>query len=520
MKLVLDIKGALYCLLFAIAFAFTDIFAPKGGNSYNFIVSFVLGLLLSAFIMMINKKLIDNQNRKQNISISNRRFFAVWFCVYVIMGLITQIVYFPATLSNDTIVVIRGGMGVSGQHPWMYIALLRGLEKIVKFLGGADNEVFIILAILQILLVSFSYSICITWLKCKGISNISLYSIAGFFAICPILNLYMVTLIKDVPFALSSLLIIPLMYELWKSKGQKLSERKYIIELCVCSIFFFFRNNGIIVCLFLAIYTLIVYRKFWKRTAIYLSFIIMLILMTKAVQAISHAPYRFREAAGIPIQQIAATVCKDGNIDDEQYTFIDKLLPIDEIKKTYDPYNVDKIKYGEIELDSDFLNQNRGQFLKVWGELLVKNFGVYVDAYMRTTYGFWSFSNNTKCMRYTYIGAFADQTMYYDWMNDEKIVEKSILPKSVQTSIEGFYNSINYFLGAGVMAWLILGLVVTLIKKAGWRIVIVGLPALLCWITLLISTPVAFQWRYALSFAYSLPLLYGILLIPTLTEPK
>ncbi len=117
MKFVLDIKGALYCLLFAIAFAFTDIFAPKGGNSYNFIVSFVLGLLLSAFIMMINKKLIDNQNRKQNISISNRRFFAVWFCVYVIMGLITQIVYFPATLSNDTIVVIRGGMEYQGNIP-------------------------------------------------------------------------------------------------------------------------------------------------------------------------------------------------------------------------------------------------------------------------------------------------------------------------------------------------------------------------------------------------------------------
>lgn len=520
MRFVLDIREVFYCLLFAVAFALSDVFSPEGESGLNVAVLFIIGLLLSILIMMVNKKLIDNQNRKQNLNISNKRFFTICFCVYVIMGVITQIVYFPATLSNDTIVVIRGGMGVSGQHPWMYIALLRGLEKIVKFLGGADNEVFIILAILQIVLVSFSYSVCVTWLKRKGISNIPIYIIVGFFAICPILNLYMVTLIKDVPFALSSLLIIPLMYELWESKGQKLCERKYIIELCACSIFFFFRNNGIIVCLLLAIYTLIVYRQFWKRAAIYLSFIIMLILMTKAIQTISHAPYRFREAAGIPIQQIAATVCKDGNIDDEQYTFIDKLLPIDEIKKTYDPYNVDKIKYGEIELDSDFLNENKSQFLKVWRELLVKNFGVYVDAYMRTTYGFWSFSNSTKRMRYTYIGAFADQTMYYDWMDSERIVEKSILPPNIQVSIEGFFNSINYFLGAGVMAWLILGIVITLIKKAGWRIIIVGLPALLCWITLLISTPVAFQWRYALSFAYSLPILYGILVIPTLTESK
>ena len=63
------------------------------------------------------------------------------------------------------------------------------------------------------------------------------------------------------------------------------------------------------------------------------------------------------------------------------------------------------------------------------------------------------------------------------------------------------------------MAWAILLLVATLVRKQGWGIFIVGLPAVLCWITLLISTPIAFQWRYALSFAYSLPILYGIAML-------
>ncbi len=512
MKEVFNVPMMILGFIFAIAFALTEVFRPDGGSGFNFIL-LLIGICLFAALVLINNRLINSRDVGHIFKINDSSFGIGCFLIYAMIGFLTQIIYFPATLSNDTIVMIRGGMGVSGQHPWMYIALLRGLEKIVKFFGGADNEVFIILAVFQVVVVSFSYSVCVTWLKRKGLHKIPLLIICAFFALCPILNLYMVTLIKDVPFAIGSLLIIPVMYELWESKGQKLCEKTFIAKLCICSVLFFFRSNGAIICVLMALYLMISYKKYWKKVAIYALFIALILVMTKAVQTVSHAPYKFREAVGIPIQQIAATVCNDGRINEEQYTFIGKMLPIEEFKKNYDPYNVDPIKYGEIELDNEFLNTNRLQFIKVWTELLFKNFGIYVDAYLRTTYGFWSFSNSTVKMRYTYIGAFADQSMYYDWMDSERIVPKSILPSNLQSIIEDIYSSLSFFFGAGVMAWAILLLVATLVRKQGWGIFIVGLPAVLCWITLLISTPIAFQWRYALSFAYSLPILYGIAIL-------
>ncbi|WP_022775491.1 DUF6020 family protein [Butyrivibrio sp. AE2015] len=512
MKEVFNVPMMILGFLFAVAVALTSVFKPDGGADFNFML-LLIGLCIFAALVLVNSKLINNQSGGSALKINDKAFCIRCFLIYIVIGILTQIIYFPATLSNDTIVMIRGGMGVSGQHPWMYIALLRGLEKIVKFFGGADNEVFIILAVFQVVAVSFSYSVCVTWLKRKGLSGIPLLIICAFFALCPILNLYMVTLIKDVPFALGSLLIIPVMYELWESKGQKLCEKYFIAKLCACSILFFFRSNGSIICVMMVLYLMISYKSYWKKVAIYALFVALLLVMTKAVQTVSHAPYKFREAVGIPIQQIAATVCNDGRINEEQYAFIDKMLPVEEIKKNYDPYNVDPVKYGEIELDSEFLNANRLQFIKVWGELLLNNFGIYVDAYLRTTYGFWSFSNNTLKMRYTYIGAFADQKMYYDWMESERIVPKSVLPSDLQGFIENIYSSSSYFFGAGVMAWAILVLVAALMRIHGRKIGIVGLPAVLCWITLLASTPIAFQWRYALSFAYSLPMLYGIAMI-------
>ncbi|SEG26514.1 hypothetical protein SAMN02910276_02366 [Butyrivibrio sp. Su6] len=512
MKEVFNVPMMILGFLFAVAVALTSVFKPDGGADFNFIL-LLIGLCIFAALVLVNSKLINNQSGGSALKINDKAFCIRCFLIYIVIGILTQIIYFPATLSNDTIVMIRGGMGVSGQHPWMYIALLRGLEKIVKFFGGADNEVFIILAVFQVVAVSFSYSVCVTWLKRKGLHKIPLLIICAFFALCPILNLYMVTLIKDVPFALGSLLIIPIMYELWESKGQKLCEKYFIAKLCACSILFFFRSNGSIICVMMVLYLMISYKSYWKKVAIYALFVALLLVMTKAVQTVSHAPYKFREAVGIPIQQIAATVCNDGRINEEQYAFIDKMLPVEEIKKNYDPYNVDPIKYGEIELDSEFLNANKLQFIKVWGELLLNNFGIYVDAYLRTTYGFWSFSNNTLKMRYTYIGAFADQKMYYDWMESERIVPKSVLSSDLQGFIENIYSSSSYFFGAGVMAWVILVLVAALMRIHGRKIGIVGLPAVLCWITLLASTPIAFQWRYALSFAYSLPMLYGIAMI-------
>ncbi len=515
MEIKKKIPSVCLCVLFAIAFALTGPFSPEGGQNFSVFV-FIAGLALSMALLYINGRLIKMaQLSHRELKISDRAFFIRSFVIFAVFGFFTQLVYFPATLSNDTIVVIRGGMGVSGQHPWMYIALLRGLEKIVRILGGADNEVFIILAFLQVLAVSFSYSLILTWLKKKGVPKAAIMLFTAFFALCPILNLYMVTLIKDVPFALGTLLILPLMYELWESDGEKLNDRKFLLLLMACSILFFFRSNGAIVCILLAVYVAIAYRKYFKRALVYLLFVLLLIAATKTVQKVAHAPYKFREAVGIPIQQVAATVCSDGKIGDKEFKFIDRLKPVEEIKSEYDPYNVDRIKYGKNELDSEFLNVNRGEFLRVWATLLKDNFAVYVEAYLKTTYGFWSFTNNTTKMRYTYIGAFADQEQYLDWMEDQGIVQKSVLPPVMQGNIEGIYNSVTYFLGAGVMAWLILCLVAALMGKHGRSIIIVGLPAILCWLTLLISTPIAFQWRYALSFAYTLPILYGIALIPT-----
>ncbi|WP_044913650.1 DUF6020 family protein [Butyrivibrio sp. WCE2006] len=513
MKVLTKIPIIFFFLIFAMVFAITPVYAPESSSSFN-IVLFIFGIVIVSVITYINSKVIINLGKKSSsIPISDKHFFIASFGIYAVIGFLMQLVFFPATLSNDTIVVIRGGMGVSGQHPWMYIALLRGIEKIVKALGGADNEVFIILAFLQVLFVSFSYSICTLWLKKRGLAKVPLLIISLFFATCPILNLYMVTIIKDVPFAIGTLLIIPMMYEIWESKGDKLSDRSFLIKFMACTVLFFFRSNGVIVCVLLTSYLMIAYKKYIKSVLAYLTFVFMLIGMTKLVQNVAHAPYRFREAVGIPIQQIAATVCSNGEITEEQYSFIDRLLPIEEIKNNYDPYNVDTLKYGSIELDSDFLNENKREFLKVWGQLLFKNTNIYIDSYLRTTYGFWSFSNNNTKMRYTYIGAFADQFMYYDWMESENIKPKSILPSDIQTACEELINSISFFLGAGVMAWLILCIMAALVLKYGWSILIVGLPSILCWATLLISTPIAFQWRYALSFAYALPILYGISMI-------
>ena len=506
--------------LFAMSYALTGVYKPNSDNHFDLFL-FIIGLVIFCSIYYVNNamRLCSNKSAPA-IKINDKLYFFINFFINCAIGILTQLLYFPGVLSNDTAIIILVGKHIAGQHPWIYIAFLKVLKKIVHLLGGTDYALIIIAVIFQIIIISLSYSLCLVWLKRKCVPKFSLILISCFYALCPILNLYKVTLIKDIPFSLGMLLLTPLMYEIWNTNGEILLKNRFLVVLSVCTLLMFMRNNGPIISMLLAIYLLFQYKKYFRRILIYIIFIVTFVISTKIVQTVIKVPYLFREAAGIPIQQIAATVYNNGSVNNEQLELINNILSVDLIMNDYDPYNVDPLKYNEMGVNDEFLNNNKERFIKLWAELLFKNFDIYVDSYLRTTYGFWSFSNDTTNMKYTYIGAFDDPELLSEWINYEKIHEKEILPAYLQKNIEKVFDSISVFLGVGVMAWLVVCIMLTLVKKYGCKFFIVGLPSIICWITLLISTPIAFQWRYGLAFAYILPILYGMVLIPNSKSVK
>ena len=505
------IEGAC-ALLFALAFSFTKVFNPDTVQKFNWL-TFVIGLILFFGIIMIADFFSSCWKEGKLLKISSKAFFVLNFIAIFLIGILFQVIYYPATSNNDTVYMIRGGLGTSGQHPWEYIILVRAFQKIARILGETDNEALLLFCFFQIIIISLACAYCLTWLKEKGVPKTPLIIIDAFFLFCPILNLYKIPLVKDVLFTVGLMLLVPVMYDLWQSEGESIKSLKEIVLLLISTYLMMCRNNGFMICAVIAVYCCVAYRKKLKYMLLYGAVVLLFFVSTKFIQQHSNAQYRFCEAAGVPIQQIAATLSKDGNVTEKQREFLNQILPVEAMTDQYDPYNADRIKYGEPEINHDFLNAHRTEFLKTYFEMMPSNFGIYVDAYLRCTYGFWSFSNKDYKMRYTYIGAFAPEDQFASWFQEQHINPKSLVPRKIQSPVENWINTYSVFLGAGTTAWLVLCIILLLHRKnkIGCG---VSLPFLLCWVTILMATPIAFQWRYGLSFAVVLPVYFGILNIP------
>ena len=104
--------------------------------------------------------------------------------------------------------------------------------------------------------------------------------IALVYTLCPIFSLYKITFLKDVPFSILLVLWVPILYEIWETKGKNLENAKTCIKIGLLLCLSFIRGNGIYISVFILICIVAVAKKMWKRI---LAFLLVLILASGGV---------------------------------------------------------------------------------------------------------------------------------------------------------------------------------------------------------------------------------------------
>lgn len=506
-KSTLSPLNIVFSLLVGIVSYFTPLFSPVSTNKNPLVCGIFGAITFIAIIYLINllsSRLSAASHTHSHMS--NTIFFISFFVFTLLVGCLYLIVYYPGTGSTDTLYVYYGGFSVASQHPWPYILLVKLVQSFVKTLGGNQEAAFLAFSILQLCMASAIFSTCLLWLKNKHLHPTILLVIGCFYALCPIICLYNITQVKDVPYSLILTLLIPVLYDCWETQGASLSHPKTFFLLIFCSASSVLRNNGPYVIAFLLLFMFICFYKYWKRLVIVS--IVFLLTMTTVNLGERHLnqKHNFRETVGVPLQQIAATVFYNGNITNEQYQIIEKIIPVNAIKELYDPFSVDALKFGKVSVSNEYLNQNKGTFLKLWYELLFPNLRIYVKSYLYALYGFWSMDNTQNIMKYDTI--YRDS--FKDWFILNNISYKSILPSEFQNHIECFLDKITVFAGVGTCFWLFWALTCAIVSARNLRALIIFTPVIGYWLTLMISSPIAYQWRYGLPIVYALPMIFGI----------
>lgn len=438
----------------------------------------------------------------------------VLFFILLVSYIICLFTYFPGVGMNDGLNILNERMSISKQFPVFYCAFVTLLGKIGYHFGTLQISIALY-SVCQVIAASLISAGIIGWFWRKRVPQIIKIIFALFFVFEPLVSMYVISMLKDTLFSLLLIGAMIFLYEIihespWPNKG-KLFWVLFWMDLAGIAVL---RNNGVYISVVLLIILTYGYSAYRKKFVLMIGGLIVILGLGKLVMLHYGEEQLFQEVAGIPLQQIAAVVSEDGDMTEEQEVFIGQIMSLDIIKEKYNPYTLDVLKWDHENFNREFLNENKGEFLKIWAQLLPKNLDIYIKAYLNQTYWFWAPRQEGTVQCFYTILNFAGNQWLYEFVENNGIHDQPLFPETINNVLRSYYNLGQYYFREGVCFWIMLGSAFLLfLKKRDWNQLLIYLPCILLWLTIMISTPVASSMRYVFAFVYGLPVFVGVLFI-------
>lgn len=510
-------------ILFVIAFSFMllldkklvfnpNIYAKISEVYFNKITVkdfiYFLGIVILAYVILTIIEIIYNKiNKKETEEKNNRKTnIGIYFIIFVMLILAWSpyiLSAFPGGIYGDTGVSINQSIGldkIDNHHPLLYTL---SIKASIDLFDGDITRGMGLISTIQIIAMAGVFSYLIYWLYKRNAKPIILIITMAFFMFFKLVPLYVMSNWKDSIFSAALLAyvisIMEIIYQDAKNLNKNVEILKYIISMFFVA---FLRNNGIYIIFGTTILILIIYRKqikdnLKKFTIASLVSILVFYCIQGPIYKKIGVSTESAESLGIPLQQICYVITKDGKINDKQKEFMNQICPIDVIKSNFSPYIVDSIKWNE-NFNEEFLSTHKKEFIKIWFQILIQNPKYYVAEYLLNTLGYWDINKITSN---SYI-------QYLNWNNEQPfagVTQRNFIEELTGKSIVPQLTNIR-LISAALWAWLSLLSFVITIKNKIYKNLLILVPALLNWGTLMIATPIAFTLRYVYILVLMVPL--------------
>lgn len=460
-----------------------------------FLFLFVFFWVASCLVFSLAMRLDERIPLAKN-PLTSKQTGILAFCIVFFFWLLCFLVYYPGSLSLDSFYTLRQARGITNltdYHPVLYTLLIRLFVNIGMLFGGITEGVAVF-SLAQMAYCAFCVAYGVVWInRRKPHPAIPVFATL-WFALSPVFADFSFTLWKDVPFAAATLTYTLYLWDVVESRGEKLQSIsgsvKYVLLAFAMGIF---RHNGYYVLVLTTIVLLICLRKKLRKTLpALLCGIILVPLVLNIFYACGVKKGPFSESLSIPVQQIARTVKMDGNITREQQESLSRLFDLEKLEG-YDPFLADPAKNS---INRDYLNENKGEFFKLWFSLLSSNFPEYCRAYAMQTYGYWNWEPKTIP-----VGGAANAAKE---LGVEKI---NWVEKATGLDFSFFLQDVMEFPSTGTIVWVMLGCIGLILYKRRYRLLLAFLPAVGVWLTILVATPLYCSMRYILAVPFLLPFL-------------
>lgn len=418
---------------------------------------------------------------------------------------------YPGIMTPDSINQFEQVLGLipySNHHPWVHTLLI----KLLYSIGSLFTENMVVAlsfyTFFQMCVMAFTVSYLIRTLRLFRTRPLICFFITLFYALVPYHAVFSVTLWKDILFAASLLLFSCSLLRLTKV-GKKTTILIFVLSgimLCL------FRSNGwygFLLCLpFLIWYFMKKSRRMLPALAVIL--FTAAIVKYPVMNSFHVIQPDFIESLSIPTQQIAAVICNDRPLTSEQMNLIEQVIDTTYIKDLYNPTYADNMKELVRAGNQEYLTTHKWDYFKLWFTLGVTYPADYLKAYISQTYGYWypdSFYLVAEAEGVSGTGLGVSHT---------PLIGGPLVIKAKEISIKlGSMVPIYSLLWSmGVAFWILIFCIGNAFVRMEKEKLVFYLPSIALYLTVMIATPVATEFRYVYFMVFALPFYLMTALIP------
>jgi hypothetical protein len=377
---------------------------------------------------------IGNWHVKPIKNLKTRRFSWLRFMIpMLLLWIFILFILWPGILTNDSLTMwnmANTGL-IDNWQSAFYTYLLSLLMRIIPSPG------FVL--ILQIMLFAFVTAWGISVLQSYGVSQTVLWLVSVLMAIFPPSILYVVTLWKDIPYAIALLAFTIAFFAIAASDGRwGVKKFRWVLLGVLAFLVAIFRHNGSPVALISLIFLPIFFRK---QRILYIGSIIVAVSIYLLVRGplydhITIENERTGQSNLIFLHHIAAHIDAGTQLTDDEETYLNRFLPLDE-------WDYDCCYVGNISYNADF---NRRAFLANTSQNRALTLALFQRApLVDINHAFcagemaYQFMDNQQCWHTKSLHGFnTAQPGREDWIGDHNrsgISEARIFPRLVEPLI-------------------------------------------------------------------------------------
>ncbi len=512
---------------------FKDLFFYAGAICFGLFMAPVINALWSVFRAKSAQKKTDE---------TRPRLVKIWAMIFI-LWFPTFMAFFPGAFVYDaTDEYAQAFTNIyNAHHPLLHVLLLGKIIRAAEVLGLGTNTGIAVYTLLQMIVCSLAVGYFILKLFDMGIGRKGVVGFVFFFGLFPLFPMYAVCSAKDELFTMAFLMLIILMYE-WIFE----SKEKPLLLTLMSVLMMLLRKNGVYAYIVSAIIILLMIsvrerrenagetkenagkgNKIFKyRIVILMALSIILYLGTDhCLKLATHASDgEHQEMLTVGIQQMARVYkYAPETFSEEEKQTLYEVLP-ENYLITYSARCSDILKSG---FDNGAYERDPGKYRKLWLKIGMRKPLVYLNAWLVNSYGFWypdmiiNVYGGQQMYTYRY-----ENSSYFGFETEPPGKRVSLFPLYERfyrnISLELFQQTvpvISMLFAPGFMMWIFAWAFVGFIREKDRKAMIVYLPVLILWLTVLLGPTVLV--RYVLILWFAVPMMLVHILkgnTPSVTE--